>query len=343
MHWNTDSSDLLRGIGIVIGFLLIACGSPEESHQPEMYVLDIPEHFPEMLIPEDNPMTVPAVSLGKALFFDPSLSKDYSISCASCHFPEYAFSDTVAISSGVDPRFLGFRNSYPLSNVGFQKALFMEGGVPNLELQVLAPMGEASEMSISVQDAMERLSVNEQYQKWSQEAYDRELDLWVITRAIAAYERTLISANAPWDGYLLGDENAVDSDVLKGYDVFVDKGCEQCHSGVLFTDQGFHNVGLEMDYDDPGRARLTHDPRDSGAFKTPSLRNVELTAPYMHDGSMRTLEAVLEHFASGGVAHPRKDSLMRPFVWEEGEKESILAFLYSLTDERFVQNEEHLP
>lgn len=343
MHWSTDSNDLKHGIGAYLGLFLLACGSPTEKEQAEEYILDIPAHFPQMEIPNDNPMTVPAVDLGKALFFDPSLSKDYSVSCASCHLPEYAFSDTVAISSGVDPRFQGFRNSYPLGNVGFQKALFMEGGVPSLELQVLAPMGESSEMDINMVEAMERLSGNEEYQAWSQSAYERELDPWVITRAIAAYERTLISASSAWDAYLLGDESAVDSTILIGYEVFSSKGCEQCHSGVLFTDQSFHNIGLTMEYADPGRARLTHDPKDSGAFKTPSLRNVELTAPYMHDGSLTTLDEVLEHFASGGVAHPRRDTLMVPFQWDEGEKEHLLSFLYSLTDERFVQNEKHLP
>ncbi|NNK80742.1 MAG: cytochrome-c peroxidase, partial [Flavobacteriales bacterium] len=195
IQWNRIA------IILVAGFLS-ACDSPSSDREaPQVYHLRVPAGFPEMVIPEDNPMTVEAVELGKLLFYDPILSEDYTVSCASCHIQEYAFADTVAVSAGVHDDRPGRRNSPSLANVGYQKALFMEGGVPNLELQVLAPLGEKSEMDLQIRDAVKRMKENRAYVDLARKAYQREIDPWVITNALAAFERTLISADSPFDRY----------------------------------------------------------------------------------------------------------------------------------------------
>lgn len=311
---------------------------------PTPLVLAIPAGFPDMKIPADNPMTVEAVALGRELFFDPILSKDYSISCASCHFPDHAFSDTVAVSAGVHQDRLGNRNAYGLGNVGFLEALFMEGGVPSLELQVLAPMGERSEMDLQIRDAVSRMNEIPEYVDLAKKAYDREIDPWVITSALAAYQRTLISGDSPFDRYYYeGQENAIDAEAKAGWEHFQALNCTACHSAPLFTNQGYFNIGLYEAYDDPGRGRLTDKPEDHGKFRVPSLRNVSLTAPYMHDGSLKDLSSVIDHFASGGFAHLNKSSLIHGFAISEEEKGELIAFLESLTDSSFVHNSDHLP
>ncbi len=327
----------------VIVLLLVACEAPK-ADGPTPLTLDIPKGFPPMNIPSDNPMTVEAVDLGRQLFFDPLLSKDYSISCASCHFPAYAFSDTVAVSPGVHEDRLGNRNAYPLANVGYLQALFMEGGVPSLELQVMAPMGETSEMDMPLHEAVERMRGNKTYVELSQKAYDREIDPWVVTRALAAYQRTLISGDSSFDHFLYhGEKDALSDDAKAGWKRFKAFGCYSCHSGPLLTDQRYYNIGLYSEYDDPGRGRLTDDPDDRGKFRVPSLRNVALTAPYMHDGSIKSLDEVIDHFALGGKVHINKSSLIKEFEIDEQGKRELIAFLESLTDSTFISNTDHLP
>ena len=289
-------------------------------------------------------MTVEAVELGKRLFFDPLLSDDYSVSCASCHLPEYAFADTVPVSAGVHEDRPGKRNSPSLANVGYLKALFSEGGVPSLELQVLAPLGERSEMDLQIRDAVARMKEDSGYVQLSRIAYEREPDPWVITHALAAFERTLISGNSPFDQYFYqGQEEAISQAAKNGWKRFQALNCNACHTPPLFTNQGFFNIGLYEEYADTGRGRLHDDPKDVGKFKVPSLRNVALTAPYMHDGSLKNLDEVLAHFASGGKDHPNKSALIRGFELEEQAKDELIAFLESLTDESFVNNREYRP
>lgn len=327
----------------VFVLLLAACEAPV-ADGPTPLALDIPKGFPPMNIPSDNPMTVEAVELGRQLFFDPLLSKDYSVSCASCHFPAYAFSDTVAISPGVHKDRLGNRNAYPLANVGYLKALFMEGGVPSLELQAMAPMGERSEMDMPLHEAVDRMKGDKNYVELSETAYSRDIDPWVVTHALAAYQRTLISGNSPFDHFLYhGEKDALTDDAKAGWKRFKALGCTSCHKGHLLTDQGFYNIGLYEEYDDPGRGRLTDEPTDNGKFRVPSLRNIALTAPFMHDGSLKTLDQVIDHFASGGKAHVNKSSLIQGFEIDEQGKLELIAFLQSLTDSTFISNTDHLP
>jgi cytochrome c peroxidase len=341
MHSAIVWNNILLFSGFV---LLISCAPKEEQdHTPTPYHLDIPAGFSEMKIPADNPMTVEAVELGHRLFFDPILSKDYSISCASCHLPSHAFADTTAVSRGVHQERIGNRNSPSLANVGYLNALFMEGGVPSLELQVLAPLGERNEMDLQLTEAVARLNQDSSYVQLAKKAYNREIDPWLITRALAAYQRSLISGNSPFDQYAYqGKEDAISQEAKNGWLRFQAFNCNACHTGFMFTNQGYFNIGLEEEYSDPGRGRLTDKPEDHGKFRVPSLRNVAVTAPYMHDGSLKSLSEVIDHFASGGKSHENKSPLISGFKIDEQGKKELIAFLESLTDQNFIQKHEAL-
>ncbi|MGV3636950.1 MAG: cytochrome-c peroxidase [Flavobacteriales bacterium] len=287
-------------------------------------------------VPADNPLTVASVSLGKALFFDPRLSRDGTLSCASCHHPDRAFSDTVALSVGVEGR-TGLRNSPTLGNVAYHPNFFRDGGIPTLERQLIAPVTDVAEMDHTLNGAVAAVVEDERYQRWSQLAYGRALDPFVITRALASYERTLLSGWSRFDRYFYeGRTDAITESEVRGWDLFRSNAlnCTACHSGFDFSDHSFHNIGQYAEYPDRGRERITLDPADNGKFKVPTLRNIALTAPYMHDGAMTTLDEVIDHFASGGVAHPNKSPLMPSFVLTPAEKADLIAFLHALTDER---------
>ncbi|MEM7162095.1 MAG: cytochrome c peroxidase [Bacteroidota bacterium] len=307
----------------IVGFL---------SCQTEEYQEDIPIGFPSISYPEDNYPTVERVKLGRSLFFDPILSKDSTIACSSCHLPEFAYADTVSVSPGVEG-LTGKRNAYSLLNVAYQKALFMEGGVPNLELQALAPLGDESEQQMLISEAAKRLSRIENYQELARKAYDRDIDPYVITRSLAAFERTLISGHSRYDKYMEGDQSALSINEQKGMELFFGKAnCSSCHSGFLFTNQEFENIGLYEKYEDMGRMRLTDDTLDKGKFKVPGLRNVSKTAPYMHDGSIKHLSEVIEHFNNGGGEHQNKSPLIKELHLDSIEKTQLLNFLFALED-----------
>lgn len=304
----------------------------DQSFEPRL-----PPGAPAVTTPIDNGFTLKRVQLGKALFFEKHFSSDRSVSCASCHHPDRAFSDTVALSSGSGGA-LGFRNAPSLANAAYQPWLFRDGGVPTLEMQVLAPIHDEAEMNSNINTVAEHLRDLEPYRSWSLIAYGRELDPYVITRAIACYERTLVSGWSRYDRFHHeGDDGALTPEEQHGYTLFHSAalGCANCHSGFDLSDHAMHNIGTEMDYTaDPGRFRITLNEADRGKFKTPTLRNVALTAPYLHDGSMATLGGVIDHFASGGQPHPNKSPLMQAFTLTAEEKADLIAFLLTLTDER---------
>jgi cytochrome c peroxidase len=307
----------------------------EDALLDEPFPLQLPEGFPYPQVHADNPLTLASVQLGKALFFDPRLSRTGDISCASCHLPGHAFSDTARLSTGVEDR-SGMRNSTSLGNIGYHTSFFRDGGVVSLEQQVLSPIHEPVEMDHQIAAVVEQLKDVEPYRSLSLRAYGRVLDIWIITRAVANYERTLISGWSPYDRYLRSDAGALSEAAVRGWQIFSspEAGCISCHSGFDLSDHSFHNIGLYADYADPGRARVSLNEADHGKFKVPGLRNVALTAPYMHDGSLRTLEEVVDHFASGGMDHPNKSPMMQPFTITPEQRADLVAFLHSLTDER---------
>ncbi len=307
-------------------------------HFPEL--MEIPKGFPNVEEPEGNEFTVARWELGKRLFFDPVMSVDSSISCASCHQPELAFSDDVAFSPGVHQR-PGVRNSPSLANVAYHPYFTREGGVPTLEMQVLVPVQEHNEFDFNIVLLAERLAKDSSYIALSEKAYGRSPDAFVITRSLACFERSLLSGNSPYDQYLHnGQSAAISASALRGMDLFFSEKtkCSACHSGFNFSNYAFENNGLYEEYEDVGRFRLTGDEADRALFKVPGLRNIELTAPYMHDGSFQTLEAVVEHYQSGGKNNPQKSPLIQPLGLTDLEKNDLIKFLKSLTDEVFIQN-----
>ncbi len=235
------------------------------------------------------------------------------------------------MTPGVDG-VLGKRNSPSLINIGFQPYFMREGGVPSLEMQVLVPLGDATEMAHNVVDAVRRLNRNTNYRNEFLTVYGDTASPYFLVRALANYERTLVDFSAPFDHFIQGDVGALSSEAIKGGKLFYGKAaCVQCHSGVLLTDYGFANNGTAIvDSSDYGRELLTNESSDRYVFKTPSLRSVLSTSPYMHDGSVASLADVVEQYSTGGVNHSYKDSRIEPLGLSIAEKGHLVAFLESL-------------
>jgi cytochrome c peroxidase len=329
---------LYASILILIVAIFSLPGCKEDSPVP--YELNIPEWFPLMEIAEDNQPTKARVELGRKLFYEPLLSLDSSVSCSSCHHPQNAFTDGLSLSIGVDGA-LGMRNSPTLANIGFTPSLFHDGGVETLELQAQSPIFSVDEMHFTIAGFLARIESDEEYESMFREAYGREPDAFGISRAIASFERTLISGNSRFDQYeYQGIPDALSEQELRGKALFfsAETECSSCHVPPLFTNYEFENIGLYSTYADSGRARISHLTQDRGKFKVPTLRNVEVTAPYMHNGSIASLEEVVAHFNSGGVGHPNQSVYVKHLNLTNQAKADLVAFLKSLTDQSFLNN-----
>ena len=317
---------------LIPGIIVFAACSTTEAGKD--YKLRVPSSFDSLPhVPDDNRLTRARIDLGRNLFFDPALSADGIISCGSCHKPDLAYADTVAVSAGVHGN-LDFRNSPSLVNVAYRKTLFREGGVPSLELQMLAPLGNENEMGLNLQDAVAAMNRKKAYRILADKGYGEPLTPLVMARALASFQRSLVSSGSRYDAFLEGDINALSSREKRGMELFYSEetACGSCHSGFLLADGQFHNIGLYETYSDRGRARLTMNPDDIGKMSTPSLRNVAVTYPYMHDGSMATLDEVLRHYNAGGNMHSNKDLRVRPLELSADQLTDMKSFLQSLTD-----------
>lgn len=327
---------------LVLGLAFASCRKEklpcEAGHSRAL--AEAPTGFPPIPFPPDNAFSLERWELGKRLFYDPVLSSDSSLSCGSCHHVSLAFADDRAFSPGVEDR-PGTRNAPTLANLAYHPYFLREGSVPTLEMQILVPIQEENEFDHNIVLVAEKLKRDSGYVAMAAAAYGREPDAFVITRAISTFERTLVSGNSPYDQYeYQGCGEALDRSEERGRELFFSERtqCSQCHSGLNLTNYAFENNGLYLDYPDPGRMRLTGDSSDLARFKVPTLRNVALTAPYMHDGSLWTLEEVVEHYDRGGAAHPSKSEFVRPLELSEKEKQDLVAFLEALTDLDFVSN-----
>ncbi|KGE86506.1 MAG: cytochrome-c peroxidase [Phaeodactylibacter xiamenensis] len=307
------------------------------------YVLELPPHFPYPDIPEDNELTEARVALGKMLFFEPAMSVDSSITCGACHKQSLAFADDLPISPGVRGR-LGFRNSPTLVNLAYLTKVNKDGGVPKLDIQALVPIEDHAEMDLPILHAAERLNADPEYVDAFQRAYGELASPFTITRALGAFQRTLISANSTYDQYLMG-EVSLNAAAERGRQLFFSDAtnCSSCHGGFNFTENGFFNNGLYETYEDWGRRRVTGLPEDDGVFRVPTLRNIALTAPYMHDGSLPDLQAVLEHYNTGGTTHPNKDNRIQPLHLSTEQMADLEAFLHTLTDTSFLTDQRFKP
>lgn len=336
-------------------FLLMNCSSKEEeSYTPVPYSLEIPQLFADKLIapiiPTNNPLTQKGVALGKKLFFDKILSKDGTQSCATCHNPKQAFADNLATSVGVDG-ISGTRNSMPLFNLAwvFDEKFAWDGKEFGLENQAFEPVSNPIELHADWKNVAIRLQNDAEYPTLFYQAFGtRTIDSTLVTKAIAQFERTLISGNSKFDQYLLGNATLTPEE-LNGFNVFMEESrgdCFHCHgsnNNPLWTDNQFHNNGLDATFSDLGLGGVTGDPSDNGKFRTSSLRNLIYTAPYMHDGRFTTLEEVIEHYSTGLQPSSTIDPLMKQ-VNQGGvnlsnqDKADLKAFLLTLSDPNFVNN-----
>ncbi len=326
---------------ILLGLLAISCAKEIESTEvANLNIMEVPLGFPEIEHPVGNEYTKERWELGKKLFYDPILSKDGTISCASCHDPALAFSDDKEVSIGSEG-LLGTRNAPSIANVAYHPYYTREGGLPTLEMQILVPIQEHNEFNNNIVLIADTLSKIDSYMEMALAAYSQEPNAFVITRALSQFERSMISGQSAYDlEYNYSIEGSMTESALRGKILFEsDKtSCSSCHSGFNFTNYSFENNGLYDEYADNGRERLTQDPSDKARFKVPSLRNVELTGPYMHDGSISSLRDVIEHYNTGGEAHQNKNELIKPLNLDSKDKSDLLSFLNSLTDQKFITN-----
>lgn len=282
--------------------------------------------------------------LGSKLFFDKILSADNSVSCASCHKPEFAFADTAAFSPGIAGK-LTKRNVPTTTNMSDRSSFFWDGRAATLAQQALQPIQNPDEMNLPIDEAVKRLRNDGNYNKWFKTLFGKRPNAQLLAEALAAFEQTLETANTPWDLYAIGRDTTLISEAAKrGSNLFRGKAlCTECHFTPDFTGDEFRNIGLydAQKYTDVGRFAITHDSTDLGKFKVPSLRNVAVTAPYMHDGSLKTLPEVLDYYNNPQhfVVNPinRDTILEKPLMLTNTEKQDLVAFLETLTDKRFIK------
>jgi len=282
------------------------------------------------------------IELGRKLFFDPLLSSDRTVSCASCHKPEHAFADDVAFSLGVGGA-RGERNTPTLLNVGGRTSMFWDGRAETLEDQAVFPIENPVEMNLPVGEAIARLQASAEYQELFAVAYDGKITARTIGRALAAFQKTLASFDTPYDSYNLGDDAAISESAKRGRLLFIGKAkCADCHSGNDFTSERFRNIGLfdGEQLADRGRGKVTGNAADDGQFKVPTLRNVAVTAPYMHNGMFTTLREVIAYYNEPDKVVPaqkgRDASMGEPLRLSASEIEDLENFLRTLTDRRFT-------
>lgn len=286
--------------------------------------------------PADNLYSKQKVDLGRLLYFDNRLSADNSVSCASCHHPKFAFADGSAVSVGIKGQ-KGGRSAPTVFNRAYSLAQFWDGRVASLEDQAKGPMENPVEMGNTHAGVVARVIGIPGYKVLFEGAFGAgEINIDQVAKAIATYERTVLSGNSPYDRYRAGKKNAMTANQVRGYDVFVNKAkCDQCHEGINFTTNAYHNLGVGTDRPNPdeGRSAITKNPADWGAFKTPTLREIANTAPYMHDGSLTTLRDVVDYYDKGGLPNKNLDEKIKPLHLTEQNKNDLVDFLKALSGE----------
>lgn len=330
------------------GLLAGGC-TPEADVTPDWEVpgTEVPGNFPApVYAASQNPPTREAFELGRSLFYDPRLSRTGDVSCGSCHqqFVAFAHQDH-RVSHGVD-NLLGTRNAPALQNLRWQQEFMWDGGAKNLETMPLAPITNPVEMDETLENVLRKLNADSSYQRRFEQVYGRRpINSQQLLKALAQFTAALTSSNSRYDHYRRHEAGgSLSADELRGLQVLRQK-CGSCHAGELFTDNSYRNNGLDCSFTaDSGRAHITGRPQDVGRFKVPSLRNVALTPPYMHDGRFRTLRDVLDHYTAGVVESATLDAEFRQtggrpgIVLSEAEKTDLLAFLQTLTDTEFIQD-----
>jgi cytochrome c peroxidase len=303
---------------------------------PDSADFPAPLGLPPIDWPDDNSYSPARAELGKVLFFDGRLSANGVVSCAFCHDPDHAFAGVTALSRGVNGRLTG-RRAPTLINRAWGKSQFWDGRAPTLEAQSIIPITNPDEMGMTADAVVERIRGIRGYAPLFAAAFgDDAIDFDRISKAIATFERTIVSGNSAYDRYVAGDKSALTKRQKDGLDFFNKKGeCAECHSGPNFTDEKFANLGIGSaePQPDPGREAVTKKRSDFGKFKVPTLRDLSRRAPYMHDGSEKTLSDVLDVYAKGGLPNPHLDTRLTPFYLDNETRRDLLAFLDALNGE----------
>jgi len=349
--------------GLVAGtFVTVRAGNPDTASKPKL------EPISAVPVPKDNPMTAEKIELGKTLFFDPRLAGDSSISCAKCHDPNKGFSNGLQMSDAY-PATKHWRHVPTVLNAAYLKHQFWDGRAGSLEEQCPGPIEAPIEMNQNFAHLVHKLDQIPYYRDMFKKVFKSEITMENLARAIASFERTIVSKPGRVDEYLKGDKSALTDAEVRGMEIFTGKAnCIACHHGPLLTDNGFHatgvpeieplksdpdriatrhffasvnNYGNPKDLDaDHGRAIITKNKADRHKFKTPSLRELKYTAPYMHNGAFETLEDVVDFYIEGGGDVPNKDPLLKPFTLTDQEYDDLLAFLEALSSEKPIKIEQ---
>lgn len=328
---------LSRTAAFLIGGSILVVAHDARAAGP--YKLKLPKGLQEQAenIPDDNPLTREKVALGKLLYFDKRLSADNTVACATCHDPRFGFTDGKPVSDGIRGQ-KGTRSSPTVINRVFSADQFWDGRAASLEEQAKGPIANPVEMGFSLDSVVERLKSIKGYRDKFKAAFGSdEITIDETAKAIACYERTVVSGNSPYDRYQAGDKSALSPAAQRGMALFNGKAnCVRCHTGFNFTDESYNNLGVgwdpaKQDYKDVGRFAVSKDPKQKGAFKTPTLRNIAQTAPYMHDGSENSLADTVEFYDRGGNPNPNLSPEIKPLHLTVQEKADLVAFMQSLT------------
>lgn len=319
----------------LLGLILLAAGGGDGARQEAR---DLPAFLGPLRpppVPDDNPMSDAKVELGRMLYYDPRLSGNGTISCATCHNPALGWADGLAKGIGINGTKLG-RSSPTVANAAYYETQFWDGRAPSLEEQAKGPIQSAGEMGNTAEGATKTVASIPGYVERFQKVFGGEVTFDRIAKAIAAFERTVVDLDSPFDRWARGDEKAMSDQQKRGFEVFVGKGrCATCHSGPNFADKRYHNLALGDG--DEGRSAVSKDPKETGAFRTPTLRNVALTGPYMHHGGLKTLRQVIDHYektSNEKDKHPNMSIFNLPFKLDDAEKADLEAFLHALTGDK---------
>lgn len=303
--------------------------------------IEAPLGLPKVPWPEDNPYTQEKAELGRLLYFDKRLSADGTVSCATCHNTPCGYGDCRTLAIGIDGR-KGTRHSPTIINSAYLKHLFWDGRVNSLEEQCKGPVANPNEMSDVAdvheahQQCAERVAAIPGYCVLFKKVFGKDtITMEDIAKAIATFERSILSGNSPFDRYMAGDKTAMSEEQIQGFTIFKKVGCLNCHRGYNFADDRFTNIGIGMDAANPdlGRYMVTKEERDWGAFKIPTIRDAEKNSPYMHDGSLKTLEDVVDYYDKGGIPNKNLHPLIKPLHLSTEDKQALVSFMKALNGE----------
>lgn len=325
----------MRFAPLALLVLLAAGGEPAAAPQEAR---DLPAFLGPLRrppVPDDNPMTDAKIELGRMLYYDPRLSANGTLSCATCHNPALGWADGLATGIGINGEKLG-RSSPSVANAAYYETQFWDGRAPSLEEQAKGPIQAAKEMGNTSDKALKTVASIPGYVKRFQEVFGGPVTFDGIAKAIATFERIVVDLDSPFDRWARGNDAAMTDAQKRGFDLFTGKArCATCHSGPNFADKRYHNIGLPDG--DEGRGAVSKDPKEKGAFRTVTVRNAALTAPYMHNGSLKTLREVIDHYektSNEKEKHPNMSIFNLPFKLEEAEKKDLEAFIHALTGDK---------